>query len=134
MSSYSWSLYASVAIGAALGGIARFWAAGLAARLLGDNFPWGTLLINVTGSAALGFAAALTAPDGRFFVPAAMRAFVMIGLCGGFTTFSTFSLETFNLTRSGEYWRAGLNIAGNLVLCLVAVWCGYAATTLWNRR
>ena len=86
------SIYLAVALGAALGGVGRFWVGGVAARFLGETLPWGTFLVNVIGSAFLGFFAALTATEGRFLVPSSTRAFVMVGLCGGFTTFSTFSL------------------------------------------
>jgi fluoride exporter len=119
MTSYFW-----IAIGSALGGIARYWCSGIAARLFGETFPWGTLIVNVIGSFVIGLFAALTGPDGRIFVPSVARQFVMIGLCGGYTTFSSFSLQTLNLTTDGEYLYAGLNIVLSVVLCLIAVWLG----------
>jgi CrcB protein len=119
MASYFW-----IAIGSALGGIARFWCSGIAARLFGETFPWGTLIVNVIGSFVIGFFATLTGPDGRLFVPSVVRQFVMIGLCGGYTTFSSFSVQTLNLATDGEYLYAGLNIVLSVVLCLVAVWLG----------
>ena len=119
MTSYFW-----IAIGSALGGIARYWCSGIAARLFGETFPWGTLIVNVTGSFVIGLFAALTGPEGRIFVPSVARQFVMIGLCGGYTTFSSFSLQTLNLTTDGEYLYAGLNIVLSVVLCLLAVWLG----------
>jgi fluoride exporter len=119
MTSYFW-----IAIGSALGGIARYWCSGIAARLFGETFPWGTLIVNVIGSFVIGLFAALTGPDGRIFVPSVARQFVMIGLCGGYTTFSSFSLQTLNLTTDGEYLYAGLNIVLSVVLCLLAVWLG----------
>ncbi len=118
-------LYCWIAIGSALGGVARYWCSGLAARLFGETFPWGTLLVNVTGSFIIGFFATLTGPDGRIFAGSAMRQFVMLGLLGGFTTFSSFSLQTLNLVQDGEWLQAGGNVVGSVVLCLFAVWLGH---------
>jgi fluoride exporter len=93
-------MYFWVAVGSALGGVARYWLSGVAARIGGETFPWGTLLINVLGSFVIGFFGTLTGPDGRLFVSPTGRQFVMVGICGGFTTFSSFSLQTLNpLTR-----------------------------------
>jgi CrcB protein len=116
--------YVWVAIGSALGGAARYGCSGLAARLFGETFPWGTLIINIVGSFVIGFFATLTGPDGRYMVSSAARQFVMVGLCGGYTTFSSFSLQTLNLMNDGEWLRAGANIGGSVVGCLVAVWAG----------
>ena len=118
-------LYCWIAVGSALGGIARYWCSGVAARLFGETFPWGTLLVNVSGSFIIGFFATLTAPDGRVFAGSTMRQFVMLGLLGGFTTFSSFSLQTLNLAQDGEWLQAGGNIVASVVLCLVAVWLGH---------
>ena len=118
-------LYCWIAIGSALGGVARYWCSGVAARLLGDTFPWGTLFVNVTGSFLIGFFATLTGPDGRVFAGSTMRQFVMLGILGGFTTFSSFSLQTLNLAGDGEWLQAGGNIVGSVVLCLIAVWLGH---------
>ncbi len=119
--SYIW-----VAIGSAIGGVARFWCSGVAARLFGETFPWGTSIVNVVGSFIIGFFATLTGPDGRIFAGSLTRQFVMIGILGGYTTFSSFSLQTLNLLQDGEWWQAGANIALSIVACLVAVWAGYA--------
>jgi fluoride exporter len=119
-------LYFWIAVGSALGGIARYWCSGVAARLFGETFPWGTLIINVAGSLIIGFFATLTGPDGRVFVGSTARQFVMVGLCGGYTTFSSFSLQTLNLLNEGEWLRAWGNIGGSVVLCLFAVWAGHA--------
>jgi CrcB protein len=119
MENYIW-----VTVGGAIGTAARYWLSGLVARLVGETFPWGTLLINVTGSFIIGFFAALTGPDGRIFVGSTARQFVMIGLCGGFTTFSSFSLQTLSLMNDGEWFRAGGNIGLSVALCLIAVWGG----------
>ena len=117
--------YIWIAIGSALGGMARYWCSGLAARLIGETFPWGTIIVNVAGSLIIGFFATLTGPDGRVFADTLTRQFVMIGLCGGFTTFSSVSLQTLNLANDGEWLQAGGNIVGSVVLCLIAVWMGY---------
>jgi fluoride exporter len=118
------ALYAWIAIGSALGGVARFWCSGVAARLVGETFPWGTLFINVVGSFIIGFFATLTGPDGRVYAGTVTRQFVMVGFCGGYTTFSSFSLQTLNLMNDGEWFRAGGNIVGSVVACLLAVWAG----------
>ena len=127
MASYLW-----IAIGSALGGVARYWFSGVVARLIGETFPWGTLFINIIGSFIIGFFATLTGPDGRILVPSVARQFVMIGLCGGFTTFSSFSLQTLNLATDGEYLYAGLYIVLSVVLCLLAVWLGSILATGLN--
>jgi len=121
------SLYLWIFLGSGLGGLARFALSGLVAHRYGETFPWGTLVVNVLGSLIIGFFATLTAPDGRLFVGASARQFVMTGLLGGFTTFSSFSLQTLALARDGEWLRAGANGGGALVLCLVAVWLGHIA-------
>ena len=117
--------YLWIAIGSALGGIARFFVSGVTAQLIGETFPWGTLIVNVTGSFIIGFFATLTGPDGRIFVGTTGRQFVMIGICGGYTTFSSFSLQTLNLMNDGEWFYVGGNIVGSVVLCLAAVWAGH---------
>ena len=120
MVTYFW-----IAVGSALGGIARFFVSGVTAQLIGETFPWGTLIVNVTGSFIIGFFATLTGPDGRVFVGTTGRQFVMIGICGGYTTFSSFSLQTLNLMNDGEWFYVGGNIVGSVVLCLAAVWAGH---------
>jgi CrcB protein len=119
------ALYGWIALGSALGGVARYWCSGVAARLFGETFPWGTLFVNVTGSLIIGFFATVTGPDGRIFAGSTMRQFVMLGLLGGFTTFSSFSLQTLNLVQDSEWLQAGGNIVGSVVLCLFAVWLGH---------
>ena len=119
------ALYLWVALGSALGGAARFFCTGIAAKLFGETFPWGTLLVNVLGSFIIGFFATLTGPDGRMFAGTTTRQFVMIGILGGFTTFSSFSLQTLNLANDGEWLQVGGNVVGSVVLCLVAVWLGH---------
>jgi len=118
--SYLW-----IFIGGGIGSTARFAISGLAARHFGETFPWGTLLVNVSGSLIIGFFAAATAPDGRWLVSPDARQFVMFGLIGGYTTFSSFSLQTLELMRGGEWLRAGGNALLSLCLCLLAVWLGH---------
>jgi fluoride exporter len=125
--------YLWIALGSALGGMARYGCSGLAARWLGADFPWGTLIVNVSGSLLIGFLATMLAPDGRLLAPPDVRAFLTIGLLGGFTTFSSFSLETLNLARGGEWLWAGANIALSVAACLFAVWLGYLGAAALSR-
>jgi fluoride exporter len=127
MLSYLW-----IALGGALGTTARYWLSGVVARSIGETFPWGTLVINVTGSFVIGFFGALTGPDGRVFVGSTARQFVMIGMCGGYTTFSSFSLQTLNLMNDGEWLRAGANVGLSVLLCMFAVWVGVVLPGLFN--
>ena len=129
----TFQIYLAVALGSALGGVGRYFCSGLVANLVGETFPFGTLLVNVVGSFVIGFVAAVTGPDGRFIVGASTRQFVLVGVCGGFTTFSSFSLQTLNLMRDGELFRAGANVGFSVLLCLVAVWLGYIAAASVNQ-
>ncbi|SEF15205.1 camphor resistance protein CrcB [Rhizobiales bacterium GAS191] len=126
-------MYVWITVGSAIGGAARYWCSGFAANHFGETFPMGTLLVNIIGSFIIGFFATLTAPDGRFLVRSEMRQFVMTGFCGGYTTFSSFSLQTLNLVRDGELARAGVNVMLSFTLCLLAVWLGYAAAAFLNQ-
>jgi CrcB protein len=128
MATYLW-----IAFGSALGGIARYACSGFAAKVLGASFPWGTLLVNVSGSLAIGFIATLASPDGRVFLPGDSRAFILIGVLGGYTTFSSFSLETLNLARDGEWLWAAANVVLSVLACLAAVWLGYIGAAAINR-
>jgi CrcB protein len=127
MASYIW-----IAVGSALGGVARYWCSGVAARMIGETFPWGTFAVNVIGSFIIGFFATLTGPDGRVYVGTTGRQFVMVGICGGYTTFSSFSLQTLNLMNDGEWFRAGANIGLSVLCCLVAVWVGHVVAMSMN--
>jgi CrcB protein len=124
--------YLLVALGGALGSVARFWFSGFIAQRVGETFPWGTLIVNITGSFIIGFFASVTGPDGRWLAPSNARLFFMTGICGGYTTFSSFSLQTLNLARGGDWFRAGANCVGSLVLCLVAVWLGHLLAMTLN--
>jgi CrcB protein len=125
--------YLWVAVGSALGGMARFWVSGVAARLFGEWFPWGTLIVNVSGSFVIGVFAALSATEGPFLISPDIRIFVIVGLCGGYTTFSSFSLQTFALWREGEWLWAGANTLLSVVLCLIAVWLGHVVVAALYR-
>jgi CrcB protein len=126
--------YLVIAIGGALGSVARFWLSGTIAHRFGETFPAGTLLVNVTGSLIIGFFAALTAPDGRMWASPTLRQFFMIGALGGYTTFSSFSLQTLALARNGELGFAALNAFASFALCLLAVWVGDYCAMLINHR
>lgn len=125
--------YLYVALGGALGSLARFALSGAIARSLQEVFPWGTLIVNITGCFVIGFFSALTGPEGRVLVPPDLRQFVMVGICGGYTTFSSFSLQTLNLARDGDPVRAGLNVVASVGLCLVFVWVGAVAAGVLNQ-
>jgi fluoride exporter len=125
--------YFMIAIGSALGGVGRYFFSGVITMLTGGAFPYGTMLVNITGCLVLGFFATLTGPDGRWLVGTPARQFVMIGICGGYTTFSTFSLETLYLMRAGEWIPAAANAVGSVLLCLLSVWLGFVAANLFNR-
>lgn len=128
MLSYLW-----VSAGGAIGSAARFWISGLVASRYGQTFPFGTLVVNVTGSFIIGLFAALTDPDGRFLTSPSFREFFMIGICGGYTTFSSFSLQTLALAQDGEWLRAGANAVASFTLCLVAVWLGHFSVSMINK-
>ncbi len=118
-----------VALGGALGSVGRYWTGVWVARLVGEAFPWGTLLINIVGSFVIGMFGALTVADGPLPASVNTRLFVMAGICGGYTTFSAFSLQTLALARAGEWpWAFGYVIA-SVVLCLIAVTLGHLLAT-----
>jgi CrcB protein len=114
--------YFWVVLGGALGAVARFGLTAAITAVTGPAFPWATLLINVTGSFAIGLFASFT--TGARHLPYDIAAFLMVGICGGFTTFSSFSLQTFELAQSGERLRAGIYILLSVILCLVFVRIG----------
>jgi fluoride exporter len=126
-------LYLTVALGGALGSVFRFAVSGLVAAGFGQTFPWGTLTVNMAGSFIIGFFATLTAPEGRLFVGGTTRHFVTTGFCGGFTTFSSFSLQTLNLMNDGEYLYAAGNVAGSVTLCMIFVWLGSVCAAMLNQ-
>jgi len=121
----------SVALGGALGSVARYWIAAWA-QPISRGLPWGTIGINVVGSFVIGFFGTLTLESGRHPAPEWARLFVMVGLCGGFTTFSSFSLQTFDLLRGDAWGRAMANVGFSVLLCLAAVVAGHAAAAQLN--
>ena len=123
--------YLWIAIGSAIGGIARHWCTMVATAWLGATFPWGTLFINVLGSFVIGLFFAITGPQGRFDVSLDAKLFVT-GICGGYTTFSAFSLQTLSLFQDGAWLRGSAYIAASVVLCLIAVWAGYMLAVAFN--
>ena len=120
--------YLWVAIGGALGSVGRYWLSGLVANRFGETFPWGTLVINVTGAFGIGVIGALASPEGRMDSQSRAFAtqFLMIGVCGGYTTFSSFSWQTLRLLQDREWLYAGGNVILSVTLCMIAVWLGYA--------
>lgn len=120
-----------VALGGAIGSVARYWLALLMLPVSRD-LPWGTIVINIVGSFAISFFGALTLEQGRFAVPEIWRLAFMVGVCGGFTTFSSFSLQTLDLLRAGQPGRALLNIGISVIVCLIAVWLGFLAAQQIN--
>lgn len=112
-----------VALGSAIGGVARYLLGGLAQRLFDTTFPVGTLLINISGSLLLG-AFVRYATETPTFSPD-LRAFLTIGLCGGYTTFSTFSYETVALLEDGEWTRAGFYVGASVLLALLGTLLGF---------
>jgi fluoride exporter len=119
-------------LGGGLGSLARWWASDFVAERVGQTFPWGTLIVNVTGSFIIGLFATLTGPEGRLMAPASFRQFFMLGVCGGYTTFSSFSLQTLNLAEDAQWFRASGNVVLSVVLCLVGVWLGHALALAIN--
>ena len=120
-----------VALGGALGSVARYWL-GILAAPVSRGFPWGTIGINIVGSFAIAFFGTLTLGNGRYPVPDTGRLFFMVGVCGGFTTFSSFSLQTLDLLRGGATTRAVANIAISVLLCLASVALGHTLASQLN--
>ncbi len=115
--------YALVSLGAAIGGALRYWLSNYVYKFLPETFPYGTLAVNVLGSFLVGFS--IFYLSDREIISSNLKLFLTVGFCGGFTTFSTFSLETMNLFRDSEFLLAGFNILLNLFLCLLGVYLAY---------
>ncbi len=126
-------LYLAIAAGGALGSVARYLCGVLALALFGTAFPLGTLGVNVAGSFLIGLYATLTEPDGRLFAGPVMRQGVMGGFCGGFTTFSIFSLESIRLMEAGQWTLAATYVVVSAATWLPAVWLGHRLALHMNR-
>ncbi len=113
-----------VALGSAFGGAARHWVAEMIGSRVGETFPWGTVAVNVTGSCAIGVLAAFN-DSPRIALSPEARQLLMVGVLGGYTTFSSFSLQTLRLMQGGDWIRAAGNVVGSVIVCLVAVAVGY---------
>jgi len=122
-----------VALGSACGGVGRFWVSMQMAKRFGDNLPVGTMVANVTGCLVIGLAAAFTIENGKTQISASVQQFLMIGLLGGYTTFSSFSLQTLGLMKSGHLGYALVNVVLSLLLCMLAVWSGMGIGSALNR-
>ncbi len=123
-------VYIWVALGSAIGGAGRHWCNTVITGAVGGAFPWGTITVNVVGSFLIGFLASIDPFPGRSWLPGPeARAFFMVGICGGYTTFSAFSLQTLDLLRNGNWGQALGNIAVSVAVCLLAVWLGHLAYT-----
>ena len=122
-----------VALGSAIGGVARHLCSELVARTYGEGFPWATLGVNVIGSFLIGAIATLTGAEGKWLIPLEARQFMMTGILGGFTTFSAFSLQTLILWQEGLWLMAAANILASLGLCLGSVWFGHLVALALNR-
>ena len=125
--------YLWIALGSAFGGVGRYWLSGVIAQRFGEVFPIGTLVVNVTGSFLIGLVAALGDPEGRLLIHPTARQFIMVGVLGGYTTFSSFSLQTLDLARKGQWLYAASNTILSLVLCLLAVWLGHVLAQALHR-
>ena len=114
-----------IAAGGATGSILRFWVSGQVYAWLGRGFPYGTLTVNVFGSLIMGLLSVLLVE--RFSLGPEWRAAILVGLLGGFTTFSSFSIETFNLIEAGGHVKAVVNAVLSVLLCVMAAWAGVIA-------
>jgi len=128
--------YLIVGAGGALGSMLRYWVATLidsGAQKGGVIFPWGTILVNITGCFIIGFIFTVSATEGRLFLSPLTRQFIMIGILGGYTTFSSFSLQTLTLAQDGQWWGAAANVMLSVVLCLIGVWLGAMLAAMVNQ-
>jgi CrcB protein len=128
--------YLIIGLGGALGSMLRFGLGGWidsGAQKSGVIFPWGTIIVNITGCFIIGFIYSISASEGRLMLSSLTRQFIMIGILGGYTTFSSFSLQTLLLAQDGQWWDAAANVALSVVLCLVGVWLGTVFAGMLNQ-
>ncbi len=123
--------FLAIGLGGAVGSVFRFWTANLIYDLLGRSFPLGTLFVNVSGCFLMGLLAELMV--NRYPVASEIRAAILVGFLGGYTTFSTFALETFSLIEDGGYAKAVINGLLSLLFCILAVWMGVLIVRLAGR-
>jgi CrcB protein len=119
-------------VGGGLGSLARWGVSGWIATAAGETFPWGTIIVNITGCFVIGVFATVTGPEGRWLASPTFRQFFMLGICGGYTTFSSFSLQALTLAEDGQWFKAGANCVLSLVLCLLGTWLGHLIATSIN--
>ena len=132
MSELTLGSYLMIMLGGAFGTGARLFLSTLVACKIGESFPWGTMCVNIVGCFAIGIFGGLTGPDGLLMTSSLMRQVVMIGVFGGFTTFSSFSLQTLSLFSNGEFLYASMNITLSLFLCLLSTWLGEVITRFFK--
>jgi CrcB protein len=119
--------YVLIAVGGALGSMSRYACSRAVALSYGETFPWGTVVVNIAGSFIIGFMAGISGPDSRLIVSPNVRNFIMVGFCGGYTTFSSFSLQTLQLIQNGDAAEAFGNVLLSVAACMAAVTLGYLA-------
>lgn len=117
-------------IGSAVGGTARYWVSGMTHRWLGERFPWGTLAVNVTGAILVGILAALVSRGAPLVSAVEAQKLLIVGVCGSYTTVSSFALQTLALARDGQWRLALANIFASLGFCLLGVWLGLRLMSL----
>ncbi len=122
-----------VALGGAIGSLGRYWCSGLVARWVGETFPFGTMFVNVVGSFLIAVVFTVTGPDGRMLLGTGPRQFMLVGVFGGFTTFSSFSLQTLTLMQDGEWLWGAANVVLSVLLCIFGAWLGHSLAVTINR-
>ncbi|WP_290652041.1 fluoride efflux transporter CrcB [Aquisalimonas sp.] len=124
MSQYLVDLLA-VLLGSAVGGAARYWVSGVVNRWLGERFPWGTLVANVSGAVLIGILAALATDSAALSAAPQAQLLLIVGVCGSYTTVSSFALQTLALARDAQWLPAAINVLASLGLCMLGVWLGF---------
>lgn len=127
-------MYLAIMLGGCVGVAARTWASFAIASRWGETFPYGTMAVNITGCFLIGVIATVTGPNGSLLIPLTLRQAIIIGALGGYTTFSSFSLQTIHLLRDHEFLLATANAAGSLFGCLLATWLGIIVGSFINQR
>jgi CrcB protein len=127
------STYLWICFGGAIGSATRYAVSRGFTFWFGETFPWGTLACNITGSFLIGLLAGLTGPNGRLLVAPDFRQFLLVGYCGGYTTFSSFSLQTLSLMQEGDMMEATSNVVMSVVFCMIFVWLGAITANLINQ-